>query len=45
MDSDDFVAYYLDDADQVVACLGVNRSDDVEAAKALITEHRSAPAA
>jgi NADPH-dependent 2,4-dienoyl-CoA reductase/sulfur reductase-like enzyme len=43
MDSDDFVAYYLDDADQVVACLGVNRSDDVEAAKALITEHRSAP--
>ena len=45
LDSDDFVAYYLDDADQVVACLGVNRSDDVEAAKALITDHRSAPAA
>jgi len=45
MDSDDFVAYYLDDADQVVACLGVNRSDDVEAAKALISEHQAAPAA
>jgi 3-phenylpropionate/trans-cinnamate dioxygenase ferredoxin reductase subunit len=45
MDDDDFVAYYLDDDDRVVACLGVNRSDDVEAAKALITEHRSAPAA
>jgi len=45
MDSDDFVAYYLDDDDRVVACLGVNRSDDVEAAKALISEHRTAPAA
>ena len=44
MDDDDFVAYYLDDADRV-ACLGVNRSDDVEAAKALIVDHRSAPAA
>jgi 3-phenylpropionate/trans-cinnamate dioxygenase ferredoxin reductase component len=44
MDSDDFVAYYLDDADRVVACLGVNRSDDVEAAKALISEHQAAPA-
>jgi 3-phenylpropionate/trans-cinnamate dioxygenase ferredoxin reductase subunit len=43
MDSDDFVAYYLDDADHVTACLGVNRSDDVEAAKALITEHAAAP--
>jgi 3-phenylpropionate/trans-cinnamate dioxygenase ferredoxin reductase subunit len=45
MDADDFVAYYLDDADRVVACLGVNRSDDVEAAKALITEHAAAPSA
>jgi 3-phenylpropionate/trans-cinnamate dioxygenase ferredoxin reductase component len=45
MDSDDFVAYYLDDDDRVVACLGVNRSDDVEAAKALIAEHGKAPAA
>ena len=45
MDDDDFVAYYLDDDDHVVACLGVNRSDDVEAAKALISEHRAAPAA
>jgi 3-phenylpropionate/trans-cinnamate dioxygenase ferredoxin reductase component len=45
MDDDDFVAYYLDDDDHVVACLGVNRSDDVEAAKALISERRAAPAA
>jgi 3-phenylpropionate/trans-cinnamate dioxygenase ferredoxin reductase subunit len=45
MDDDDFVAYYLDDDDRVVACLGVNRSDDVEAAKALISEHQAAPAA
>jgi 3-phenylpropionate/trans-cinnamate dioxygenase ferredoxin reductase component len=45
MDDDDFVAYYLDDEDHVVACLGVNRSDDVEAAKALISEHQAAPAA
>src|SRR5689334_18486960 len=45
MDDDDFVAYYLDDDDHVVACLGVNRSDDVEAAKALISEHQAAPAA
>jgi 3-phenylpropionate/trans-cinnamate dioxygenase ferredoxin reductase subunit len=45
MDSDDFVAYYLDDDDNVTACLGVNRSDEVEAAKALIAEHQGAPAA
>ena len=45
MDADDFVAYYLDDADRVTACLGVNRSDDVEAAKALITAHAAAPSA
>jgi hypothetical protein len=45
MDADDFVAYYLDDADRVTACLGVNRSDDVEAAKALIAEHAAAPSA
>ncbi len=45
MDSDDFVAYYLDDSGRVTACLGVNRSDDVEAAKALITEHSAAPSA
>ena len=45
MDADDFVAYYLDDSDRVTACLGVNRSDDVEAAKALIAEHSAAPSA
>jgi 3-phenylpropionate/trans-cinnamate dioxygenase ferredoxin reductase component len=45
MESDDFVAYYLDDDDHVTACLGVNRSDEVEAAKALISEHRGAPSA
>jgi 3-phenylpropionate/trans-cinnamate dioxygenase ferredoxin reductase subunit len=43
MDSDDFVAYYLDDSDRVTACLGVNRSDEVEAAKALISDHQAAP--
>ncbi len=43
MEDDDFVAYYTDDDGAVTACLGVNRSDDVEAAKALITEHRGAP--
>ncbi len=45
MDDDDFVAYYTDDAGSVVACLGVNRSDDVNAAKALIAEHAGVPAA
>jgi 3-phenylpropionate/trans-cinnamate dioxygenase ferredoxin reductase subunit len=45
MDDDDFVVYYLDDGDHVVACLGVNRSDEVEAAKALISEHGAAPVA
>jgi 3-phenylpropionate/trans-cinnamate dioxygenase ferredoxin reductase component len=45
MTDDDFVAYYTDEDGAVTACLGVNRSDDVEAAKALITEHRGVPAA
>jgi NADPH-dependent 2,4-dienoyl-CoA reductase/sulfur reductase-like enzyme len=45
MDDDDFVAYYLDDDGNVTACLGVNRSDDVEAAKTLIAEHKGPPAA
>jgi 3-phenylpropionate/trans-cinnamate dioxygenase ferredoxin reductase component len=43
MENDDFVAYYLDDDDHVTACLGVNRSDDVNAAKELIASHSGAP--
>jgi len=43
MDDDDFVAYWTDDSGAVTACLGVNRSDDVEAAKELIASHRAAP--
>jgi 3-phenylpropionate/trans-cinnamate dioxygenase ferredoxin reductase component len=43
MDADDFAAYYLDGEGRVTACLGVNRSDEVEAAKALIAEHAPAP--
>ena len=45
MDSDDFVAYYLDGDDRVTACLGVNRSDDVNDAKELIASHSGAPVA
>lgn len=44
MDDDDFVAYWTDDAGAVTACLGVNRSDDVNDAKELIASHRAAPA-
>ena len=44
MDDDDFVAYYTDGG-RVVACLGVNRSDEVNAAKELIRDHKAAPAA
>jgi len=43
MADDDFVAYYLDGDDTVTACLGVNRSDDVNDAKELIASHRGAP--
>jgi 3-phenylpropionate/trans-cinnamate dioxygenase ferredoxin reductase subunit len=45
MEEDDFVVYYTDDAGAVTACLGVNRSDDVNAAKELITSHAGVPAA
>jgi hypothetical protein len=45
MDDDDFVVYYTDDSGVVTACLGVNRSDDVNAAKELITNHAGVPAA
>lgn len=45
MDDDDFVAYYLDDDGAVTACLGVNRSDEVNDAKGLISGRRSAPVA
>jgi 3-phenylpropionate/trans-cinnamate dioxygenase ferredoxin reductase component len=45
MDDDDFVAYYTGEDGALTACLGVNRSDEVEAAKALIAGHKPAPAA
>jgi 3-phenylpropionate/trans-cinnamate dioxygenase ferredoxin reductase component len=45
MDDDDFVAYYTGGDGSVTACLGVNRSDDVNAAKELITQHKGVPAA
>ena len=45
MDNDDFVAYYLDGDDKVTACLGVNRSDEVNDAKELIASHSGAPVA
>jgi NADPH-dependent 2,4-dienoyl-CoA reductase/sulfur reductase-like enzyme len=45
MADDDFVAYYLDGDDKVTACLGVNRSDDVNEAKELIASHSGAPVA
>ena len=41
MDDDDFVAYYTDDDGALTACLGVNRSDEVNAAKELITQPRA----
>jgi 3-phenylpropionate/trans-cinnamate dioxygenase ferredoxin reductase subunit len=45
MAEDDFVAYYTDADGAVTACLGVNRSDDVNAAKELITKRQPPPAA
>jgi 3-phenylpropionate/trans-cinnamate dioxygenase ferredoxin reductase subunit len=44
MDDDDFVAYYSDEQGRLTACLGVNRSDEVNAAKELIAEGGSVPA-
>ena len=44
MDDDDFVAYYSGDNGAVTACLGVNRSDEVEAAKQLIVDGAGVPA-
>ena len=44
MDNDDFVAWYTDPEGRVTACLGVNRSDDVEAAKELIKTGGKVPA-
>ena len=45
MADDDFVAWYTDSDGRVTACLGVNRSDDVEAAKELIRSGGGVPAA
>ncbi|HLK44115.1 MAG TPA: FAD-dependent oxidoreductase [Thermoleophilia bacterium] len=45
MEDDDFVAYWTGDDGAVTACLGVNRSDDVNAAKELISGHRPPPPA
>ena len=45
MDDDDFVAYYTDEDGALTACLGVNRSDEVNAAKELIAQRKGAPAA
>jgi 3-phenylpropionate/trans-cinnamate dioxygenase ferredoxin reductase subunit len=44
MEDDDFVAYYSRDG-RLTGCLGVNRSDDVEAAKQLIVDGAGVPAA
>jgi hypothetical protein len=44
MDDDDFVAYYSDGQGRLTACLGVNRSDEVNAAKELIAEGGGVPA-
>jgi 3-phenylpropionate/trans-cinnamate dioxygenase ferredoxin reductase subunit len=43
MDDDDFVAYYSNPDGRLTGCLGVNRSDDVNAAKVLITRGAPAP--
>jgi 3-phenylpropionate/trans-cinnamate dioxygenase ferredoxin reductase subunit len=43
MAEDDFVAYWTDDRGRLTAALGVNRSDDVEQAKALIREGGKKP--
>ena len=44
MADDDFVAYYTDAGGRLTACLGVNRSDEVNEAKTLIAEGGRAPA-
>ena len=44
MDDDDFVAYYSDAGGRVTGCLGVNRSDEVNEAKALIAHRQPVPA-
>jgi 3-phenylpropionate/trans-cinnamate dioxygenase ferredoxin reductase subunit len=44
MSDDDFVAYYSDEQGRLTACLGVNRSDEVNAAKELIAEGAGVPA-
>jgi NADPH-dependent 2,4-dienoyl-CoA reductase/sulfur reductase-like enzyme len=44
MDDDDFVAYYSNAGGHVTGCLGVNRSDEVNEAKALIAHHQPLPA-
>ena len=44
MADDDFVAYYSDSSGRVTGCLGVNRSDEVNEAKALIAHHQPVPA-
>ena len=44
MADDDFVAYYTDADGKLTACLGVNRSDEVNEAKELIAKGAGAPA-
>src|SRR3954451_3708258 len=44
MAEDSFVAYYTDEDGRLTACLGVNRSDEVEAAKELIRNGAPPPA-
>jgi len=44
MADDDFVAYYTDADGKLTACLGVNRSDEVNAAKELLAKGAGAPA-
>jgi 3-phenylpropionate/trans-cinnamate dioxygenase ferredoxin reductase component len=44
MENDDFVAYYTDASGKLTACLGVNRSDEVNEAKELIAKGAAAPA-
>jgi 3-phenylpropionate/trans-cinnamate dioxygenase ferredoxin reductase component len=44
MDEDDFVAYYSGADGRVTGCLGVNRSDEVNEAKALIARGQPVPA-
>jgi hypothetical protein len=44
MDDDDFVAYYSDGDGKLTACLAVNRSDELNAAKELIANGGGVPA-